>query len=105
MAVLLVGVNIEILPKVDPFLSPRKAARATPREALKGANLAILDMNRSWEYGLDFYLDRALPEWTPATPAPGWVWTSEPGAAKLASRAKISVIARISEQAWLVRIE
>jgi 4-amino-4-deoxy-L-arabinose transferase-like glycosyltransferase len=105
MAVLLVGVNTGIIPKVDPFLSARVAARATPPEALDGAHLAILDLNRSWEYGLDFYLDRALTEWTPAMPAPGWVWTSEPGATKLASRMKISVIARISRQAWLVRIE
>jgi 4-amino-4-deoxy-L-arabinose transferase-like glycosyltransferase len=105
MAALLLGVNTGIIPKLDPFLSPRTAARATPPEALAGEHLAILDLNRSWEYGLDFYLDRALPEWTPAMPAPGWVWTSEPGAAKLASRVQISVIARISQQAWLVRIE
>ena len=104
-AVLLVGVNTGIIPKLDPLLSPRTAARATPPEALDGAHLAILDLNRSWEYGLDFYLERALPEWTPAMPAPGWVWTSEPGAAKLASRVKLSVIARISQQACLVRIE
>jgi 4-amino-4-deoxy-L-arabinose transferase-like glycosyltransferase len=105
MAVLLVGVSVTIIPKVDALLSPRTAAQATPPEALDGPNLAILDVNRSWEYGLDFYLDRSLPEWTPAMPAPTWVWTTEQGAGELASRTRTSVIARISAQAWLVRIE
>jgi len=105
MAVLLVGANTEIVPKLNPILSPRAAARATPPEALDGPKLAILDINRSWEYGLDFYLDRALPEWTPAMPAPSWVWTSEQGATQIARLAKTSVITRISRQAWLVRIE
>jgi 4-amino-4-deoxy-L-arabinose transferase-like glycosyltransferase len=105
MAILLVGVNAGIIPNVDPFLSPRTAARATPPEALDGPHLAILDLSRSWEYGLDFYLDRALPEWTPAMAAPSWVWTTEQGAAKLGSQVKASVITHISAQAWLVRIE
>jgi 4-amino-4-deoxy-L-arabinose transferase-like glycosyltransferase len=105
MAVLLLGVNIEIIPKVDPFLSARAAARTTPPEALAGPNLAILGISRSWEYGLDFYLDKALPEWTPAMPSPTWVWTSPEGAAELRSRAKTSVITRVSAQAWLVRID
>jgi 4-amino-4-deoxy-L-arabinose transferase-like glycosyltransferase len=105
MAVLLVGVNTTIIPKIDPFLSPRTAARVTPPEALGGPNLAIFDVNRSWEYGLDFYLGRALPEWTPAMAAPSWVWTTEQGATEIARQAKMSVITRISTQAWLVRIE
>jgi 4-amino-4-deoxy-L-arabinose transferase-like glycosyltransferase len=105
MAVLLVGVNTAIIPKVDPLLSPRTAARATPLEAFDDPRLAILHVSRPWEYGLDFYLDRALPEWTPAMPAPSWVWTTERGAAELASRARTSVVTRISAQAWLVRIE
>jgi len=105
MAVLLVGVNTTIIPKIDPLLSPRTAARATPPEALGGPKLAIFGINRSWEYGLDFYLDKALPEWTPAMAAPSWVWTTEQGATEIARRAKMSVITRISAQAWLVRIE
>ncbi len=105
MALLLMGINSAISPKVDPFLSPRAAARATPPEALGGQSLAIFDLNRSWEYGLDFYLDRALPEWTPSMPAPSWVWTTEKGATKLASQAKTTVVARVSAEAWLVRTE
>jgi hypothetical protein len=105
MAVLLLGVNAEIIPKVEPFLSARAAARATPLDALGSPNLAILGISRSWEYGLDFYLNRALPQWTPATPAPSWIWTTEEGASELRSRTKASVIARVSAQAWLVRID
>jgi hypothetical protein len=105
VAALLVGVNTTIIPKIDPFLSPRAAAPATPVEALGGATLAIFEMNRSWEYGLDFYLDRALPEWTPSMPAATWVWTTRQGAADLASRARLTVIARLSAEAWLVRME
>jgi 4-amino-4-deoxy-L-arabinose transferase-like glycosyltransferase len=105
MAVLLVGINTAIIPKVDPLLSPRTAARATPLKAFDDPRLAILYISRPWEYGLDFYLDRALPQWTPAMPAPSWVWTTERGAAELASRARTSVVTRISAQAWLVRIE
>ena len=107
MAVMLIGVNTEIIPKVDPLLSPRTAARATPQEALSGGNLAIFDVGRAWEYGLDFYLDRALPEWSPNMPAPGWVWTTERGTAEIGqlNRTCVVVVARISPQAWLVRIE
>jgi hypothetical protein len=110
---MLISVNMEIIPKVDPLLSPRTAARATPQEALSSANLAVFDVGRAWEYGLDFYLNRALPEWSPNMAGPGWVWTTERGIAEMGqlnrmnrtNRTCVVVVARISPQAWLVRIE
>jgi 4-amino-4-deoxy-L-arabinose transferase-like glycosyltransferase len=102
---LLVATNSWILPKLDPFLSAREAARSTPREALESGHLATLGLSRSWQYGLNFYLDRELPQWNPSMGADSWVWTTEQRAGALQAKAKISTIERISAEAWLLRID
>lgn len=105
VAALLLATNLVILPRIDPFFSSRAAAKAAPQQALSCPTLSTFNMTRSWDYGLEFYLDRPLPEWTPATPTPTWVWTTEAGAVQLRSAGKVAVIQRISPDAWLVRID
>jgi 4-amino-4-deoxy-L-arabinose transferase-like glycosyltransferase len=101
---MLVATNAAIIPKLDPYLSARAALRATPREALDTGNLSILGLNRSWQYGLNFYLDRTLLEWSPTMGTEGWVWTTEQGANTLQSKVKAATVQRISPEAWLVRL-
>ncbi len=103
--ILLVAANSAILPRLDPFLSARSAAQATPPEALDPGNLAILGMTRSWQYGLNFYLERQLPEWNPTMGTQSWVWTTKDGAAVLQGKAKLSTVDRISPEAWLVHLD
>jgi 4-amino-4-deoxy-L-arabinose transferase-like glycosyltransferase len=106
MSVLVAGANASLLPRIDPLLSARAAARATTPEALSDHGPSVFKLDRSWEYGLDFYLDRELPEWTPTAARPGWVWTNAPGAAALEKLAiRDSVVLRASPHAWLVHIE
>jgi hypothetical protein len=62
-------------------------------------------MTRSWQYGLNFYLDRELPEWNPSMGTQGWVWTTQQGANSLQSKAKLSTIERVSPEAWLVHLD
>lgn len=103
--ILLASTNSLIIPRLDPFLSARSAAFSTPQEALDAGNLATAGMTRSWQFGLNFYLDRELPEWNPAMGTQGWVWTSERGLSTLQDKAKLSTIERISPEAWLVRLD
>ncbi|HEX2711077.1 MAG TPA: hypothetical protein VHM88_02485, partial [Candidatus Acidoferrales bacterium] len=59
-----------------------------------------------WRYGLNFYLRRALPEWTPQSPRPGWLYTSAAGLAELERQGMHPIIVeRSSSQAILVRLK
>ncbi|HTQ87393.1 MAG TPA: glycosyltransferase family 39 protein [Candidatus Solibacter sp.] len=71
-----------ILPILGPDISPREIAY-TAREITAGAPLAVLDLPRAWQYGAEFYLDRAIPELTPTTPRPVWVLGNAEGVHQL----------------------
>ena len=75
---MVVAINGYALPRLDAHLSPRRTADALAgmQEPLYGYRLS-----RSQQYGLDFYLRRELPAWTPETPRPAWVLTSDEGIA------------------------
>lgn len=103
--ILLASTNAFIIPRLDPLLAARSAALSTPQQALDAGNLATAGMTRSWQYGLNFYLDRELPEWNPAMGTQGWVWTTERGVGTLQDKAKLSTIEQISPEAWLVRLD
>ena len=61
-----------VLPLLDKDISARQLALAAQREA-GSAPIAVFRVPRAWQYGAEFYLDRALPEWTAETPHPCWV--------------------------------
>jgi hypothetical protein len=75
---MVVAISSNALPRLDSYLSPRSAADALAgmQEPLYGYRLS-----RSQQYGFDFYLRRELPTWTPETPRPAWVLTSDEGIA------------------------
>ncbi len=106
MTMLVLSVNARVLPQLDPYLSARAAARETPPEALRAPDLSVFELNRAWQYGFNFYLDRDLPEWTPETQRPAWLWTNAAGAASLDRRGvHYSVVRHLTSQAWLVCID
>lgn len=67
-----------LLPVLGPDISPREIAFAA-RDAAGDAPIAVYDLPRAWQYGAEFYLDRALPEWTPAMPPLVSVITTKKG--------------------------
>lgn len=106
MTVLVTGVIIGPLPKLDPYVSARAAARVTAQEPGAAALVAVWGVNRSLHFGLDFYLDRTVPEWTAEPSRPVWMWTTARHAAEWDRQGlRYTVLQKISEEAWLVRLE
>jgi len=104
VAALVEGTNRRVLPQLDAHLSPRTAARAA--QAQPNETIAVYRVQRAWRYGLNFYLRRELPEWSPQSPRPGWVYTSAAGLTELERQGiRFTVFARSSPQAVLVRLE
>ncbi len=73
MALLVEAANFAILPRVDHQISSRTIARELLKVNPSGDDVAIYDIPRAWRYGLNFYLHRDLPEWTPGSPEPEWI--------------------------------
>ena len=65
--------NFEVLPRIDAEVSPRQLAGQLLKADPSGRNLAIYHLPRAWQYGLDFYLNRELPEWVPGNGEPEWI--------------------------------
>jgi 4-amino-4-deoxy-L-arabinose transferase-like glycosyltransferase len=67
-----------ILPAMDPYLSARSHA-AFLRGDLRPDRIYTYHLNRSWNYGLAFYLRRELAEWSPQEPDAALVLTNRKG--------------------------
>jgi 4-amino-4-deoxy-L-arabinose transferase-like glycosyltransferase len=118
MAALVVQVNRQFLPQLDPYLSARRAARFFPL-ALRNetSDVAVegpvtYGLDRSFQYGLGFYLEQSLPVWTPSAvrrsaPIPlgqRYVYTSTQGLAQLEKLGwTFKAIGQASDQAVFVR--
>ncbi len=103
MAVMVEGANRRALPQLDAYVSARAAARAG--QARAADSLSVYRLRRAWRYGLNFYLHRELPEWSPQSSLPGWVYTTAAGLAELERQGVgVAVAERASPQAWLVRV-
>jgi 4-amino-4-deoxy-L-arabinose transferase-like glycosyltransferase len=106
MAALVVGAAISVLPKLDPYLSARAAARVTAEEPGAAALVSVLDVDRSLQLGLEYYLDRPVPQWTAGPSPPVWIWTTATRAAEMQRQGlRCTVVRKVSQEAWLVRLE
>jgi len=106
MTGLVEAANQRALPRLDKYVSPRVAARAVQIPPGTAENISVYRLRRAWRYGLNFYLHQELPDWTPRSARPGWVYTNEEGFAELQRQGvKCFVAARDSPQALLVRVE
>lgn len=105
MAGLAEGANRHMLQQLDAHLSPRAAARAGLSHAA-AESMLVYRVHRAWGYGLNFYLHRELPEWTPQSPRPAWLYTSATGLVELERQGMhFTIVERSSPQAILVRLE
>ncbi len=66
------------------LLPTRPWFAAHPRE-----KIAVYQVQRNWQYGLNFYFGRELPEWSPATRGPALVFTSPEGAEELSKETTV----------------
>jgi 4-amino-4-deoxy-L-arabinose transferase-like glycosyltransferase len=106
IATLVVVAAQSALPKLDPYLSSRPAAHATAAEIRSTDSLAALGIDHSLQYGLEYYLDRPVPDWTGGTSGLTWVWTIPAGVDDLQRVGfRCTVVRKFSRHAWLVQID
>jgi len=65
--------NLAILPRLDIQVSARQVAGDLLKADPSGGNVAIYEIPRAWQYGMNFYLNRDLPEWIPGRSEPEWI--------------------------------
>jgi 4-amino-4-deoxy-L-arabinose transferase-like glycosyltransferase len=89
--------------RLDPQLSARfSAAQITPQQA---AVTYSYKLQRAWQYQLNFYLHREIPEWSPEVVGEAVVVTSQKHLAELRNSAEIvAVISDSSPQAEVVTV-
>jgi 4-amino-4-deoxy-L-arabinose transferase-like glycosyltransferase len=81
--VLLVALLVElagarILPALDPHISARQHA-AMLGDDRRPDRIFTFQLNRSWTFGLNFYLGREFPEWSPSDPEAALLLTTPKG--------------------------
>lgn len=84
VAAMVLWINLALLPRLDPYISAR--ATAETLQALDPglqSHLAVYRAPRQFTYGVEYYLNRALPEWTPSLQQPALVFTDNEGARQI----------------------
>jgi 4-amino-4-deoxy-L-arabinose transferase-like glycosyltransferase len=105
-AALLLATATEALPRLDPYLSAREAARITKQQAQSTDSISVLGTDRSLQFGLEYYLDRSVPEWKASSPRPAWVWTTPSVFAAIERDGLHCTVSRkLSREVWLARID
>jgi 4-amino-4-deoxy-L-arabinose transferase-like glycosyltransferase len=108
MAGLIEGVNLRIAPMLDHDVSPRPVAAVIEKEAKAGEVVATYRLHRAWHFGLNYYLHEELSEWQPdrKLARPALVVTPANGIADLeGAGVKFRVVARVAQQAVVIRLE
>jgi 4-amino-4-deoxy-L-arabinose transferase-like glycosyltransferase len=78
--VLLLLANHFLMPRLDELVSTRPVAlRVKGQYLTQPDKVAVFKLPRSYEYGLDYYFQRALPEWTPENTAATLIFSSKQG--------------------------
>jgi 4-amino-4-deoxy-L-arabinose transferase-like glycosyltransferase len=97
--------NTTLMPQLDAGISTRVAAQETRRLA-DDETVHTYGLHRAWQYGLEYYLHGALPEWTTSTPAHSLVVTNSRGMRTMQLEgAGIVVLDEVSPEAMLVRTD
>jgi 4-amino-4-deoxy-L-arabinose transferase-like glycosyltransferase len=78
VALLVEIAGARILPALDPYISARPHAQLLLNDR-RPERIFTYHLNRSWSYGLAFYLHRELPQWSPNDPQAALVLTNPKG--------------------------
>lgn len=103
MAILVIGTNSRIVPALDPHLSARAAAVAAS-EAAEGGPIFEFGLERTMDFGLDYYLRRDLPEWSPEAGEGVVVVRATTARTFVASGYLVDVVKRLSADAVVMRM-
>ena len=97
--------NAAMLPHLDPLLSPRALARHL-QENGAADSVSSYRLHRAWDFGLDYYLKRDLPEWAPGEAVlPALVATNDSGIEALREQGvSVEVLEHVSREGVLVRV-
>ena len=71
-----------VLPALDPFISARFHGELL-RNNRYPDRVFTFHLTRSWQYGLNFYLEREVLEWSPGNPGAALVLTTPQGLAEI----------------------
>lgn len=82
VALVLGAAGVAILPRLDPFVSARWHAQLLQNDRHPD-RVFTYRLSRSWVFGLNFYLRRELPEWSPPDPNPALVLTTPAGLSEI----------------------
>ena len=74
--------GMNVLPSLDPYISGRWHAELLSNDR-RLDRLFSFHLQRSWNYGLAFYLRREVPEWSPKDPEAALVLTTPAGLEEL----------------------
>jgi hypothetical protein len=65
--------NHDVLPRLDAQISARQIAQKLKEADPSLGHIATYKLSRNWAYGMNFYLNRQLPEWTSTSGEPDWI--------------------------------
>ena len=116
IASLLIAANLFVVRKIDPSVSSRATAKAflaaesgktiTTVEKIPAGSLGSYKLDRAWQYGLEYYLDRQIPEWTPESGGSFWLFTNDAGCRDIRRRGmECTPVQQTAPTAWLVHIQ
>jgi 4-amino-4-deoxy-L-arabinose transferase-like glycosyltransferase len=75
--------DVGILPQTDRLFSPRELAQFIISKDSAASDVAEYKLPRTWKYGLNYYFQRELREWTPGSPQPDWIVTTPKSALEI----------------------
>jgi 4-amino-4-deoxy-L-arabinose transferase-like glycosyltransferase len=109
-ALLLTGLvqvaNLRFLPELDEYISARPAARALVSSPELRGDVYAFRLRRGIHYGMNFYFERELPDWSDSVRGPVWVCTTPNGLKELEKTGdSIRFLDRVSLGILLVRVE
>lgn len=86
---LLEGASLYVLPSLDPYISARWHGQFLHNDAYPD-RIFTYRLQRSWNYGLAFYLGRKLPEWSPDHRESALVLTTPEGLREMQKLGRVS---------------
>jgi 4-amino-4-deoxy-L-arabinose transferase-like glycosyltransferase len=84
VVITLEAASLRILPAIDAFYSARSHAEML-RYDRRPDRIFTYHLKRSWEFGLAFYFERQIPEWSPGDPDAALVLTTPDGFREIAN--------------------
>jgi 4-amino-4-deoxy-L-arabinose transferase-like glycosyltransferase len=93
------------LPSLDALVSPRRVAQIVRKYPQSSGSVLTFRLNRGWQYGLNFYLDREIAEWTGERNGPALAIVSPTGLTELRRRqVEFVVVDSSSFEALVIQI-